>query len=379
MSAEPNATKICPTCGTRLSISATKCTVCGSTLSSPTAAAKSVQPSRIPEVTLSLPLVLGLMVILIAVGAGAVFAVFQANQPQALAPVEPTATVTLTPTVTATLPDTPTPTLQPTWTPLPTLEYTIASGDTCLSIAFAFDVSVNSIILMNKLPATCDTLVAGAKLFIPQPTPTSAPTATSTLNPTEQAQASCDKLDYVVTDQDSLSGIALNYGVSVQSIKIYNSLSSDVIFAGQKLIIPLCEQGPKATLTPTPIPPYPAANLLLPADGTYFASANDVITLQWASVGELRENEAYAVTILDATDSNKGKVVEYVTDTKFNVPNTLRPSDGTLHIFRWSILTVRQIGSDQASGQPIWEPAGAVSAERVFGWTSGPAQATPQP
>ncbi len=379
MSAEPNATKICPTCGTRLNASATKCTVCGSTLTSPAAAAKAVQPARIPQVTLSLPIVLILMVIFLAVGAGAVYAVFQATQPQALAPEQPTATITVTPTITPTLPDTPTATNVPTWTPLPTLEYTIASNDTCLSIAFQFDVSVNSIILMNKLPATCDTLVPGQKLFIPQPTPTSAPTATSTLNPTEQAQASCDKLDYIVTDQDSLSGIALNYGVSVQSIKIYNALSSDVIFSGQKLIIPLCEQGPKATLTPTPIPPYPAANLLLPADGTSYTSANDVITLQWASVGEMRPNEAYAVTILDATDTNKGKVVEYVTDTKFIVPASLRPTDTSLHIFRWSILTVRQIGSDQDSGQPIWEPAGVVSNERVFGWMGGPVSATPQP
>ena len=53
-----------------------------------------------------------------------------------------------------------------------------------------------------------------------------------------------------------------------------------------------------------------------------------MITLQWASVGEMRQNEAYAVTIIDATDSNKGKLVDYVTDTKFIVPAELRPSDG---------------------------------------------------
>jgi hypothetical protein len=121
--------------------------------------------------------------------------------------------------------------------------------------------------------------------------------------------------------------------------------------------------------------------LLLPADGTSFSSANDVITLQWASVGELRLNEAYAVTIVDATDSNKGKFVDYVTDTKFNVPTDLRPTDGTMHLFRWSVLTVRQTGTNQDSGEPTWEPAGPVSAERVFGWASGggSTQSTPQP
>jgi LysM repeat protein len=381
MSAEQNATKICPTCGTRLNATAVKCTVCGSKLTIPAAAAKPVQPSRMPELTLSLPLVLGLMVLLLAVGAGAVYGVYQFNQPEQLAAAVPTATETLPPTVTLTPTETSTPTFEPTWTPLPTLEYQVVAFDTCLSIAFTFDISPQALIVMNKLPATCDTLVVGQTLYIPQPTPTASPQPTTTLNPTEQAEASCEKLDYIVTATDTLSAIAGNYGVTVTSIREYSGLTSDIIYAGQKLIIPLCERGPKDTPTPTPIPPYPAANLLLPADGTSFSSANDVITLQWASVGELRQNEAYAVTIVDATDSNKGKFVEYVTDTKFNVPTDLRPTDGSMHLFRWSVLTVRQTGTNQDSGEPTWEPAGPVSAERVFGWASGGGsiQATPQP
>lgn len=379
MSTESNATKICPTCGTRLNATATRCTVCGSTLTSQSTASKAVQPSRLPEITLSLPLVLGLMILLLAIGAGVVYAVFELNQPAAVSQVLPTETPTTTPTITLTPTDTPTPTLEPTWTPLPTLEYRVAALDTCLSIAFAFDISVQSLIVMNKLPAACDTLVIGQTLYIPQPTPTASPQPTNTLNPTEQAEASCEKIEVIVQDTDSLSGIAINYGVTVQSIKDYNALQSDVIFSGQKLIVPLCERGPKDTPTPTPIPPYAAPNLLLPVDGSYFASANDVITLQWASIGELRQNEAYAVTIIDATDSNKGQFVEYVTDTKFIVPTSLRPTDGSLHIFRWSILTVRQTGTNQDTGKAVWVPAGPVSAERVFGWTSGPAQATPRP
>jgi len=317
------------------------------------------------------------MILLMAIGAGAVYFVYNANRPEQQASAVPTFTPTLTLTITPTPTDTPTPTLEPTWTPLPTLEYKVAPKDTCISIAYAFNVSVQSIVLMNKLPAACDTLVIGQTLYIPQPTPTPSPQPTNTLNPTEQAEASCEKLDVIVKDTDSLSGIALNYGVSVQSIKNYNGLTSDVIFAGQKLIIPLCERGPKDTPTPTPIPPYTAPSLLLPADGAYFGSANDVITLQWASVGELRQNEAYAVTIIDATDSNRGKFVEYVTDTKFIVPASLRPTDGSLHIFRWSVLPVRQTGTDQSTGKAVWEPAGAVSAERVFGWSGAPGQPAP--
>jgi LysM repeat protein len=229
---------------------------------------------------------------------------------------------------------------------------------------------VQSIIILNKLPAACDNLVIGQTLLIPYPTVTPTPLPTNTLDPTQQAEASCEKLEYTVTETDTLSKISANYGVSAQAIRDYNGLPGDIIFPGQKLIIPLCERGPKPTPTPTPIPPYPAPNLLLPTDGASFLNQNDIITLQWAAVGELRPNEAYAVTLIDATDSSKGKFVAYVTDTKYIIPEELRPTDGKLHIFRWSVLPVRQTGTNKDTNEPVWEPAGSVSAERVFAWAS---------
>jgi LysM repeat protein len=332
-----------------------------------------------PEVTLSLPVVLGLIILLVAIGAGTVYAVLQATQPQQQALLAPSGTPTHTPTITLSPTATTTSTPEPSATPLPPLEYTVANLDTCLSIAYTFHVDYQSIILLNKLPAACDNLVVGQKLLIPQPTPTSPPTPTSTMNATQKADAACDKLDYTVTDKDTLMGIALNYGLTVESLKEYNGLPNDTIYSGQLIKIPLCKRGPVDTVTPTPIPPYQAPVLLLPLDGSTFVNANDVITLQWNSVGELRQNEAYAVTIIDATDSNKEKFVSYVTDQKFIVPDTLRPSDGKMHIFRWSVLPVRQTGTSKDTNQPNWEPAGAVSAVRVFAWTSATPGETPKP
>lgn len=375
----PQTTKICPTCGTRLGINASKCSVCGSTLSPAVAvaSAKPVAGPRIPAITLSLPLLFGMAIILLAIGAGAIYLVLQSlnggEAPVAAASTQ-TPTPTLTATVTPTLEPSRTPTIEPTWTPLPPIEYKIAPLDTCLGIAYQFNVSVNSIIILNGLSAACDTLSPGQILLVPQPTPTPSPMPTNTLNPTEIAAQECEKIEYEVKEGDALSSIAANYAVSMASIRVYNNLPSDVVYSGQKLIIPLCEQMLE-TATPTPIPPYAAPNLLLPADGASYTKSSDVITLQWASVGELRENESYAVTIEDVTDGNARKLVEYVKDSKFIIPETFRPTDNTPHVFRWSVLTVRQTGTDKDSGNPIWEPAGAVSSQRVFSWVGlgGPA------
>jgi LysM repeat protein len=196
------------------------------------------------------------------------------------------------------------------------------------------------------------------------------------LNPTELAQSDCQKVEYFVKDGDTLGGIAANYAVSTGSIQAYSGLTSDTVMVGQKLIIPLCEQSLEAP-TATPVPPYPAANLLLPADGAGF-NTGDVVTLQWAAVGELRQNEAYAVTVIDVTDGNNRSQVEYVTDTKFIIPESFRPASNTPHIYYWTVLPVRQVGTDKDSGAPVWEPAGDVSAQRTFSWIGGGAPAPSQ-
>ncbi len=332
-----------------------------------------------PELTLSLPIAMGLLLLILAIGAGTVYAVLQSTGKV----VEPTPTVTpsQTPTVTVTPTTTLTPTEAPTATPLPPIEYTIAAGDTCYTIAFAFDVSVSSIIRFNNLPAACDNLVPGNKLLIPQPTPTVTPQPSATLSEIDATDAACEKYEYTVASGDTLFGIAQNFNVSMDSIKSYNGLASDVVFEGMPLTIPLCERLPTAGPTPTPTnpPPYPSPNLLLPADGAVFSAANDTITLQWASVGTLRDNEAYAVTIEDLTEGKGRRLTDYATDTKFIVPSSFRPVDNVPHVLRWYIIPVRQTGT-AIDGKPIYDMAGAASVSRVFvWWASAPAGTTPTP
>lgn len=331
-----------------------------------------------PEVTLSLPIALGLLVLFLAVGATVVYVGLSARGNIVVPTGVPSATATATASVTPT--DTQLPTLIPTATEQLPFEYTVAAGDTCSGIAVTFGVSYQSIIILNNLPASCTTLVVGQKLKIPYPTATPPPVPTDTPLPATQTALACERVKVTVQENDTLSTIAANYAVSMQAIKDFNGLSTDNVFVGQSLTIPLCMRAatPGPTPTATIPPPYPAPNLLLPGDGAAFTLANDVVTLQWASVGALRDNEAYQVTVEDVTAGQAHRITGYVTDTKYIIPTTFRPKDNVAHVMRWWIAPVRQSGTDE-QGQPIWVSAGAASDKRVFTWVGAAIQATPTP
>ena len=378
----PN-TKVCPTCGTRLAENATRCLVCGTELSTSAEMKKpqAIQANRMPEITLSLPAALGLLALFLVIGAALVFLIFRFTGASA-APEEskPTPTITLTTTVTPTETERPTDTPVPTATTQPPFEYTVLEGEFCANIAASFKVSVQSIIVLNKLSINC-IISTGQKLMIPYPTPTISLLPTSTLSAIDQDKANCETVPYIVQQGDSLSAIAANYAVPVDAIKTWNGLASNNVFFGTTLDIPLCKRAatPGPSPTATIPPPYPAPNLLLPADGASFALLNDNIALQWASVGTLRDNEAYMVIIEDVTEGQGRRLVDYVTDTKYIIPGSFRPKDGTSHIFRWWISTARQSGGTDDQGLPLWDSAGASSLQRVFNWQGVALEPTPTP
>jgi LysM repeat protein/ribosomal protein L40E len=381
---EPTSQKsqICPTCGTRLSENATRCLVCGTELTTKAAtkskkAESGMQASRMPEVTLSLPAALGALAVILLIGASGVYFSLRAGIGGQLS--EPTAV--LTPSVTVTITPIPTetalPTSIPTETPLSPFDYTVREGDNCGIIAANFGISTQSIIILNQLSSQCFVSV-GQVLKIPYPTPTPAPPPTSIPNEATQTAQACEKVPYTVQENDTLSSIALNYNVPQDAIKFYNGLSTDNVFLGQTILIPLCERAatPGPTPTATLPPPYQAPALLLPADGAAFSLANDVVSLQWASIGTLRENERYQVTIEDITSGQGRRLTEYVSDTKFIVPTSFRPNDDMAHVIRWWVTTVRQNGVDE-QGQPVYDSAGAISDKRVFTWVGVAVEGTP--
>jgi LysM repeat protein len=369
-------TRLCPTCGSRVAEGAARCVVCGTVLRPGAGPGKARRAS--PQVTLSFPLAIGLLVAFTLLAAGLTFVAVRATGIGVAS--EPTLTPSITPTVTATSEPTETEAPTETPTPLPPIEYRVVEGDQCLGLAAFFGVSVQSIVQLNRLPSTCP-LSIGQTLLIPQPTPTAQPPATETLSPAEATDAACEKLTYTVQDNDTLGGIAENYSVSIQAIMDYNGMTSQGVFSGQVLIIPLCERLPTPGPSPTATapPPYPAPNLLLPRDGAPFTLADDTITLQWASVGPLRADEAYQVVVEDITEgSGTVRLVAQVTDTKFVIPVTFRPTDALPHIMRWFVETVRSAGTS-AGGEIRFTIAGAASLKRDFTWSGAAPVATPTP
>jgi len=370
MSPENNLSKTCPTCGTRLSENASRCLVCGRTfsISNESKKAKTVRSQKLPDLSLSLPLAIGLLFILLAIGGGIIFLVLRGSgqmaAPEATPTVSPTPTFEQSPTPTVTL------TPEPTFTPLPPLEYTIRAGDTCSLVAVIYEVSVRSIADLNNLPPDCGVLSEGQTILVPQPTPTPSPMPTSIPSDAQVIDSACDVAPVRVGENDTLSGIAANYGVSVESIKTYNGLTSNNIYSGQLIEVPLCERLPTAGPTPTPTfpPPYPPTNLLLPADGELFTGVNDTVTLQWAAIGGLLQNELYAVTIEDLTEGQGKKLVDYTEDTNYIIPASFRPAGNNAHVIRWWVQPVRPSGTTD-TGETIWVPAGSQSPPRVFAWS----------
>jgi LysM repeat protein len=367
-----------------LSENAARCLVCGAEFSArPEAKAvrkaeKSVQASRMPVITLSLPAAVGALAVVIVIAAAVAFFSIKAGGGQASLEGGDTPTPSLTPTITPS----PTPTLPPTAVPSPTeippFEYTVSASDGgCLFIAGQFHVSVQSIVILNNLSSDC-LIHVGDVLKIPYPTATPPPPPTSTSLPANATEEACEKVQITVQGGDTLSTISANYGVSAQAIKDFNGLTTDSVFTGTTLKIPLCMRAatPGASSTPTIPPPYPAPNLLLPADGAAFTLANDVVTLQWASVGVLRDAEAYQIIVEDVTADQTRRLTDYVTDTKYIVPTSFRPKDNVAHVLRWWITPMRQTGADD-QGQPIWVIAGATSEKRVFTWVGIAVEGTP--
>lgn len=118
----------------------------------------------------------------------------------------------------------------------------------------AFIIGVNALIAL--LISVAVTLTLG-RATPAAPTPSPSPTPTSTVpSPVAAATTPAQATTYVVKPGDSLSAIAFQFGVSLQELMAANGITDpDVVFAGQKLIIPVPGSiTPIPTRAPTAVP-----------------------------------------------------------------------------------------------------------------------------
>jgi len=167
--------------------------------------------------------------------------------------VAPTPTPTGTPPTPTVTPTPVTVTPSPTPTPAPGgFPYVVCWGDTLWSIALRFGTTVEAIVQANNI-ADPDYILAGQTLIIPGVAP-----------PTP--------VIHIVQKGDTLWAIALRYGTTVKAICWANGiLNPDLIYVGQKLVIPAGEA----------IPPRPTIYIVQPGD-TLWAIALRYGTTPWA-------------------------------------------------------------------------------------------------
>lgn len=168
-----------------------------------------------------------------------------------------TETPTLTPTPTPTL--TPTPVCPPPPAGWVQVEYN-QSQTSLFLLAQRYNITYQRLIEVNcldKIP-----LQAIQLLYVPASAPTLAPTYVLSCYPPPGWPI------YIVQWGDTLSRLAVRYGVSIEQLMRYNCLTSTLIYQGQRLYVPYVI--PLPTWTP-PVPtltwtPTPTPSVVTPSD-----------------------------------------------------------------------------------------------------------------
>lgn len=382
------AERRCPVCGARVAKTAKTCLMCGAQLA-----------DRRPPPAWIIAIPLAVVLIVLIVGSALLIlcrpgrqelamniALTLTTTPTPTATNTPVPTPTSTPTLSPTSTPSPTPTSSPIPTPIPTstpqVIYTARAGDSLFSIAARYGTTVEAIMEANGLAS--EWIRVGQRLVIP------SVAATGGMNAELPTGAQGETITHVVQAGESLFSIALNYGTTVEAIMAANGLANpELIHIGQELIIPLgmptSTPTPTSTFTPSPTPtptptftptpqptptsslslPYPAPALLAPPDGETFWGSEEVILLNWASVGILAEDEWYVLRLRCAFAQPRSV---WTKATSWRVPAELYPpADAASHLFQWDVTVAREMGTG-SDGTLEGIAVSPTSATRSFYW-----------
>ena len=362
----------CPVCGARVAEGAKTCLMCDTSLEiTPPTVVEQIAP-RVKRLTRKQLFILGGFAVVILTAAVFLGLNLSSGIGQPLPTLTCTPTFTPSPTPTITPTPTLTPTPLPTPTPIPPQSYTIQQGDTLLSIALEFDLTVNELQAFNNIAS--DIIVPGQSLLIPPPTPTPGPTPT--LDPSQPTPTFSPLIVHKVQRGETLSTLAERYGISMNDIRAANDMAADAesIRIGEVLQIP--QYTPTPELTPEVVETntlargqsYSPPTLLYPPDGAIFTGAETPILLQWTSVGilDLEKDEFYRVEFTAAAPEGPVTTYAYARATTWRVPQELFPVPELANrTCTWQISIVRQ---EPASSETIDIIITLPGSRRAFTW-----------
>ena len=170
--------------------------------------------------------------------------------------------------------------------PKETTTYTVAKGDTLAGIAKRFKVKESDIIAINGI-INKNKIRSGQKIELPGKVNVNTPrpvrkTVKKPVSPKADVAEGVAAVNvaggtvYVVKSGDSLSKVASQHGVKIAALRAANSMTSDKINVGQKLVIPAGENKSVAPAVPA-VSPAPAAAAPAMAPSVPGASAAPVI------------------------------------------------------------------------------------------------------
>jgi hypothetical protein len=285
----------------------------------------------------------------------------------------PTFPATHTPQSTA-LPASLVPTQPPTQVPPPYID-DVRQGDTCGSIAVRWGLDLvggaAAIRAANNLNANCTNLPYPGKVVIPRPTGTPTPLGfevTQTVIATSLPPSLRDVTPYAlyqhcIQEGDTLTSLSLEYNTSRQRICELNPLPDGIDCRGCNFAVDgpnaRCAQAPLFTLTKclnvpgpthtpqptatftgletaTPFPTYLPPSGIYPLDG---ASVRGTVQMVWLSVGQLREDEYYMVSIYNE-QTGELLAIHQTQQTSYTLPSAWQPLVGQSLTVVWSVEVI---------------------------------------
>ena len=132
-----------------------------------------------------------------------------------------------------------------------TSSYTVKAGDTLYAIASRYGLSVASLKALNNLSSNLIHVGQTLKVSGTTSTNQSNQTSSQTSNNNGATNSGNQSGSYTVKAGDSLWGISHKYGMSIDSLKSLNNLSSNFIYPGQVLKVGLSNNQSNTTSKPS--------------------------------------------------------------------------------------------------------------------------------